>query len=95
MRTFDELHSFLEVTFLKIPGLGVLYTYDTALRIGFYLRLEPKAVYLHAGTKIGARALGVTTAKRAQVRDLPLALQVLPVHEIENFLCIFKPRAKA
>lgn len=91
MTTFDGLHSFLAGMFTKIPGLGVLYTYDTALRLGFFLRLEPELVYLHAGTKVGARALGVTASQTVRVSSLPRALQVLPAHEIENFLCIFKP----
>lgn len=88
--TFDDLHTFLANTFTKIPGLGVLYTYDTALRLGFFLGLEPTSVYLHAGTKVGARALGVTASHMVRVSSLPPALQVLPPHEIENFLCIFK-----
>ncbi|MCO5411104.1 hypothetical protein [Ralstonia mojiangensis] len=89
--TFDDLHTFLAATFTDIPGLGALYTYDTALRLGFFLGLEPTSVYLHAGTKVGARALGVTASRMVRVSSLPSALQVLPPHEIENFLCIFKP----
>jgi hypothetical protein len=33
--------------------------YDTALRIGAKLKLFPTKVYLHAGTRLGARALGL------------------------------------
>jgi hypothetical protein len=33
--------------------------YDIAHRIGAYLRREPEAVYLHAGTREGARALNL------------------------------------
>ena len=94
-KTFNELHELLRVAFLRIRGLGQLYTYDTALRIGFTLGIEPSAVYLHAGTRQGARAIGIRSSKIVEVQDLPVALQKLAPHEIENFLCIFKPRAAA
>lgn len=45
-----------------IPGLGELYVYDTTLRIGAKLNLFPDKVYLHAGTRLGATALGLRTA---------------------------------
>ncbi|MGE0188127.1 MAG: hypothetical protein AB7F79_02265 [Steroidobacteraceae bacterium] len=92
MRTFTELHKFLKATFSKIHGLGALYTYDTALRLGFFLRLEPVDVYLHAGTRQGARAIGIRASRIVKVNELPTELHVLAPHEIENFLCIFKPR---
>lgn len=94
MTTFDEMHAFLEDAFSKIHGLGKLYTYDTALRLGFFRRLEPVAVYLHAGTAEGARALGIQASGVVSVSTLPRELHVLPAHEIENFLCVFKPRAE-
>ena len=37
------------------PGLTV---YDTALRIGAHLDIMPDRIYLHAGVKEGAKALG-------------------------------------
>ncbi len=92
--TFDELHEYLHTAFSKIHGLGALYTYDTALRIGFYLRLEPTDVYLHAGTREGARAIGVKDLHVVSVKNLPSELHALAPHEIENFLCTFKPRTK-
>ena len=94
-KTFDELHELLCVAFLRIHGIGQLYTYDTALRIGFALGIEPTLVYLHAGTRQGARAIGVKSSKKVELQDLPVALRKLAPHEIENFLCIFKPRIAA
>ena len=91
LKTFDDLHGLLDGFMSKIPGLGALYTYDTALRLGFFLWLEPASVYLHAGTRRGARSLGIRASHVVKVRDLPPELQVLPPHEVENFLCIFKP----
>lgn len=93
-RTFDALHNFLANAFSKIRGLGPLYTYDTALRIGFFLKFEPELVYLHAGTRDGARAIGIRNARVAEIDMLPSELRVLAPHEIENFLCIFKPRVE-
>lgn len=90
--TFERLHEFLSSAFSKIKGLGPLYTYDTALRIGFFLKLEPSLVYLHAGTRDGARAIGIRGVRVVEVNTLPQELQVLAPHEVENFLCIFKPR---
>jgi len=90
--TFETLHEFLANAFSKIRGLGPLYTYDTALRIGFFLKLEPKLLYLHAGTRDGARAIGIRSVRAVKVDKLPPELQVLAPHEIENFLCIFKQR---
>ncbi|MEK7411500.1 MAG: hypothetical protein AAB327_09000, partial [Actinomycetota bacterium] len=37
--------------------LGPLYVYDTALRIGAKKGQMPKVVYLHAGTREGAKKL--------------------------------------
>lgn len=94
VRSFEELHEFLRIAFSSIHGVGALYTYDTALRLGFFLKLAPEKVYLHAGTRQGARALGVRNADFVEVSSLPKELAALPPHEIENFLCIFKSRAE-
>jgi hypothetical protein len=56
--TFDDLHALITERTKPIKGLGELYRYDTALRIGAALGLEPVAVYLHRGTREGARSLG-------------------------------------
>jgi hypothetical protein len=74
-----------------VRGLGELYYYDTALRIGASLRLMPRRVYLHRGTRDGAHALGLACkADSLDPRDLPKALAVLEPREIEDFLCIYK-----
>jgi hypothetical protein len=72
-------------------GLGPLYIYDTCLRIGAYLKLMPKFVYLHSGALIGARALlAAVKCKKLRVSDFPKELQILKPYEIEDFLCIYK-----
>jgi hypothetical protein len=90
--SFDNLHGFLRAAFSRIHGIGSLYTYDTTLRLGFFLKLTPTKVYLHAGTRKGARALGFRNGDFVKVSDLPNSLADLVPYEIEDFLCIFKPR---
>ena len=90
--SFEDLHDFLRAAISSIHGIGPLYTYDTALRLGFFLGLAPTRVHLHAGTLKGARALGIHYANVVEVSDLPEALARLSPYEIEDFLCIFKPR---
>ena len=57
-KDFDGLHAIIEATIRPIHGVGELTVYDIAHRIGAFLQLEPKRVYLHAGTAEGARLLG-------------------------------------
>lgn len=88
---FDQLHAELEGRIGSIRGVGELMLYDTALRIGAKLSLTPTRVYLHAGTRRGARALGLNgRARSLDVSDLPGELRKLEPHEIEDCLCIFK-----
>jgi hypothetical protein len=68
-----------------------LYSYDTALRIGSRLKLEPTAVYLHAGARKGAMRLGVyTRARKVPSTGFPSELARLNPRDIENLLCIYK-----
>jgi hypothetical protein len=48
---------------------------------GAFLDLSPEFVYLHCGTRDGARALGL--------------LRCLSADDLESFLCTFKDRFKA
>jgi hypothetical protein len=87
--TFDALHELLSQRLLPIQGLGRLYVYDTALRLGAHLRRHPRVVYLHAGTRVGATALGLGPGLYLEKRALPKPLQELDAHELEDFLCIY------
>jgi len=90
---FDDLFTLLEQLLASIKGLGELYTYDTALRIGTKIGLLPRRVYLHAGTRVGAKALGFDGKEKAiEVSQLPDWLHQLEPHEIEDVLCIFKDK---
>lgn len=88
---FDDLHQLVGQLVRRIGGIGELYVYDTALRIGAKLDRLPQRVYLHAGTRDGARALGLDwRLKTLEVSQLHAALQRLAAHEVEDVLCIYK-----
>jgi hypothetical protein len=86
---FDELHDFIADNI--IPGVGPLFVYDVATRIGAYLRIEPESVYMHAGAREGAKALGLPfRSKRILKHQLPVELRRLPPDEVEDFLCTYR-----
>jgi hypothetical protein len=94
-RDFAELFALIDAAMEPMPGLGELYVYDTSLRIGSRLNLLPEKVYLHAGTRRGARALGLNArAATLDVSDLPKSFRILRPHEIEDVLCIFRDQLK-
>jgi hypothetical protein len=71
--------------------LGELYVYDTSLRIGAYMGIWPQKVYLHAGTRKGAKALGFpSTARSIDPLAMPIEMSQLEPREMEDFLCIYK-----
>jgi hypothetical protein len=95
-RTFDEIVKI--VSECKERGFGELSIYDTALRIGSYLNIEPDKVYLHAGARQGAAILeqkgyllpGSNQRSWLKVEEIPKAMQVLKPKETEHFLCAMK-----
>jgi hypothetical protein len=92
-KTFDQLHALFEELLGPIEGIGILYIYDAALRMGAYLHLSPKRVYLHAGTRDGAKALGLDHRRKYLDRaELPPELRALGADQVESFLCIYKDR---
>ncbi|MGN6369175.1 MAG: hypothetical protein ACTHN5_13020 [Phycisphaerae bacterium] len=89
-RTVDALHTLI-TQHTQIPGIGELYRYDTALRLGAHLRLHPTRVYLHAGTRTGARNLGLDHKQPSLPRSaFPPPLRTLPASALEDLLCIYK-----
>ena len=90
-RSFEELHSHVHGLVGGIRGVGRLYVYDVAARIGVVLGLRPRRVYLHAGTRDGARALGLDfRADSIDVTEFPRGLRELKAWELEDVLCIYK-----
>ncbi len=87
---FHDLFCLIKDAVQPIHGIGELYVYDTALRIGAFLQLVPDRVYLHAGVRVGARALGFSGGDFILCSDLPTEFTALQPHEIEDCLCIYK-----
>lgn len=88
--TFEELEQILSRSAAGIHGIGALTVYDTATRIGAFLHLEPQLIYLHAGVRQGAKALGFGDRATLVSSDLPKPFRRLPPGEIEDCLCIYK-----
>jgi len=91
--TFHELHSLLLQVLGGVHGLGELYVYDTALRLGASRGRShyPEFIYLHRGTRLGARVLGLAASASYIARDqLPAPLRTLEPFEAEDFLCIYR-----
>jgi hypothetical protein len=89
--TFDELFRLLKQLLKPVYGLGKLYIYDTSQRLGAFRGLKPERVYLHSGTRVGARRLGLDWHKDAlEMSKLPAELRILSSSEAEDFLCIYK-----
>ena len=84
--TFEEIMLITDEVIKNIPRLGNLSSYDTALRIGFHLRIYPKDVYIQAGVVKGYVKL---FNKKPMVRKIAKSefsmLAELEAYEIENF----------
>ena len=90
--SFDELHDLITNVCSTLYGAGELYAYDVAQRVGLRLGLRPERVFLHRGTRAGARALGISVSGRKSIGidELPRALRSLSPAEAEDVLCIYK-----
>jgi hypothetical protein len=83
----------VEVLAKSVRGAGELVAYDVADRIGLHLGLTPRWIYLHAGTRTGARRLGLGTAPNTRsigAKDLPRPLDSLGPRDAENVLCTYQ-----
>jgi len=79
----------VEMEALTGATVAALTVYDIAHRIGVHFGKEPRLVYLHAGTRIGARALKIG-GDSFDPGILPRAFSRLAPFEIEDCLCIYK-----
>lgn len=90
-RSFENLMKLVETTIGRIPGIGEMAIYDTAHRIGANMGLYPERIYLHRGTRDGAKALGLGSSRAyLNVSELPREFERLRPREIEDCLCIYK-----
>jgi len=91
IRSFDELHDVIAKVRRRVPGLGAVWTYDVATRVATKLKLVPQRVYLHTGTRAGAKTLGCSVrAGVLEMSDLPREIRRLTPAQAEDFLCIYK-----
>ena len=91
-KNFEDIMFITNNVMKQIPRLGPLWSYDTALRIGFNLKIYPTNVYLQTGVIKGYKKIfnGTRPRKRCVEKLIfPQELQVLEAYEIENFLCIW------
>ncbi len=86
---FAELHRAVKTEIGSLKGIGTLTVYDVAHRIGAHLKKAPERVYLHAGTRIGARTFGIS-GDSFDPKILPKPFSRLAPSEIEDCLCIYK-----
>jgi hypothetical protein len=89
--SFEALHRMVDDAVGSMRGVGPLTVYDIAHRIGAFLGKKPKLVYLHRGTRVGAKRLGFT-GDVLNPKILPKAFSRLTAAEIEDTLCIYKAK---
>ena len=85
---FSALHRIVENEIGNIRGIGALTVYDISHRIGAHFGKVPRLVYLHAGTKIGARVFNIG-GDSIDPGQLPKTFSRLTASEIEDCLCIY------
>jgi hypothetical protein len=78
----------------SVKGIGELYIYDTSLHIGANLGHSPEKVYLHSGTRKGARRLDYKNKYVIEMDGLPEEFQHLEPFEVEVNLCIYKDKLR-
>ena len=93
--TFEQVLKLIVSLIADVFGIGALYCYDVAIRIGAYVGSLPKKVHLHAGALNGAKLLGLPTERGfLNVSELPEPLQGFKPNEIEDMLCHLANAAK-
>jgi hypothetical protein len=89
--SFDALMEMLKSAIGDLDDVGLVFIYDVAICIGAKLGLRPDKVYLHAGTRKGALALGLGRRKATlRVSELPHEFHRLQPAEIEDCLNIYR-----
>jgi len=81
-KNFEELINLISAK--RIHGIGALAVYDIALRIGFYLKIYPELIYLHAGSKTGAVKL---IGKKINNRFITKEILTNTCQDLEQFTC--------
>jgi hypothetical protein len=75
----------------ETPGLGDLWAFDTAFRLGIFFRCKPTDLHLHAGCRTGAeRLLGRRLGQTVPLSSFGLLADRLGAPHLESFLCTLK-----
>jgi hypothetical protein len=88
---FGDLYRRIEQALGVAPDGRPLLIYDVALRFGRWLGHEPKAVWLHAGPRLGANALrpGLARSRHRPLAEFPTSIRTrLSAAQAEDFLCL-------
>ncbi|MDW3181308.1 hypothetical protein [Roseobacter sp.] len=97
-KKFDQLYQVVQSSIQSVFGVGLLMVYDTSLRIGAHLKVEPSKVYLQSGALEGAKeyfrlaglAQNLYPGGALEIQAFPLLKFELSASEIENFLCTMR-----
>ncbi|HTV48656.1 MAG TPA: hypothetical protein VMG59_09460 [Phycisphaerae bacterium] len=95
-QNFDALHNLIKDKLIgQAKGLGEMYYYDTSFRIGISMNIYPEKIYLHRGTRTGAKALGFNEKdkdilEKSEFETKYPEFEKLQPYQIEDFLCVKK-----
>lgn len=84
-QAFDVLYQHIAALTRNIKGIGPLFVYDAALRVGANRRAYPKRVYIHAGVRKGAAVLLGSIPAAVHARGSLLLSRVGPLWKLKTF----------
>lgn len=103
LHNFDAMHDWMNEN--RLPGVGPVTVYDTAIRVAAYVEIEPTSVYLHAGVRQGLRALADALVRtrntdyihvldprgsKIPVKWFPEPLNKMKADDVEDILCTYR-----
>ncbi len=94
INTFEGLFKLIDAEANRF--ISELTVYDTALRIGNFLKIYPEKIYLQTGTKAGAEVLlgNLGDRKHLKLEDFPEAFQSQSLKDLEEILYEYKKELK-
>jgi len=90
---FQEVFELLNKK-IKIFGIGEMYLYDISFYLSARLGFKPKHIYMHRGTREGAKYLGLDIRRefipKEEFEKLEKGFKKINAYDIENLLCSYK-----
>ncbi|MGV7105775.1 hypothetical protein [Flavobacterium sp. U410] len=94
-QSFEDIFKYTEEVRKMRIGVGHLWSYDTALHIGFKLGLLPNDVYIQSGVKRGLKMFYPNIKYNRKIDKSSFrGLENLEPYQIENFLCVMSKSSK-